>query len=298
MTFELPTGKGMWLWKILYGGNKDAWKYKNGTAQEVIDLCKANGITHIITKCLNGSLDYNLREVETKNHKTYWEDDILLPWVEAFHKEEIKVGGYQYVYLNYPKAEGEAALRRMSEIPFDWLFLDVEKEVYNNCSESIAPAAKFAKPLLNAPFPISLCSFRYPVTEQQNEKLWNCLLNICHFVSPQVYWEGSQNAGQQLEWSLQEYREGRSINNKFVAGLKCDLPFIPVGAAYMRSVDWWAQPNEIVEFMDTAKRLGLTSVSFWELSNIQKWIPGNLEPIGDYKWDSKKIRTGYPDRRR
>jgi len=274
MTFELPKGKGMFVWKIKHAGDANDAAYGGGTAEKVIANCKSANITHVIVKHLDGPWSYNQRPIYDKNGNLLgYKDDILKPWVDALHAADIKVYGFQFIYLKLAKQEGEAALRRTQELELDGLHLDVEKEAYNECAESIAPASTYTAPLLNAPFPISLCSFRFPQTQQPNKKFYNTFLNICSFNSPQVYWEGSHNPASQLAQSYAEYK----------VGLDCDLPFMPVGSAYLRSNEWWATPADIVEFMDAAKVIGCESVSFWEWSNIKKYVPDNWATIAAYE---------------
>jgi hypothetical protein len=282
---SLPVGKGMWCWKIKYCGDIDAPKYANGTAEQVIDLCKKYGITYVIAKHLDGAGEYNLRPIYGKYGKILgYVDDILQPWVETVSAAGIDVWAYQYVYLRYPEEEAIKAIERTTKLGFSGLFLDVEWEARKKYQKNFG---LFGKHFLKRTFPVGLCSYRFPITKQ-NDMKWHDWLNICDFIAPQVYWELSHNAGQQLEWSLQEYREGRMYNGKFVKGLESDLPYLPVGSAYRRGNNWTSSTTEIIEFMDTAKRLGLPSVSFWEWSNIQKYIPENFAAIGNYDYGWQK----------
>ena len=275
MTFELPIGKGMFVWKIKHAGDANDATLGGGTAEKVIANCKSANITHVIVKHLDGPWAYNQRPIyDSSGNLLGYKDDILKPWIGALHAADIKVYGFQFIYLKLAKQEGEAALKRTQELGLDGLYLDVEKEAYNECAETIAPASTYTAPLLNAPFPISLCSFRYPATQQPNKKFYNTFLNICHFNSPQVYWEGAHNPRAQL---LESYDQYRNV-------LDCDLPFMPVGSAYLRSKDWWATQADIIEFMNTAKELNLESVSFWEWSNIKKYVPDNWATIAAYDW--------------
>lgn len=274
----IPSGKGMFIWKIKYAGDEEAAVKANGTADQVIYKCVKYYIPYIVVKVLNGQWKYNQRPIAWDNNGNVikYADDILKPWVHALQEVGIKVYGFQYVYLDYPEDEGKAALERVQSLGLDGLYIDAEGEARKNAKNT----AKYCKQLLNAPFSISLCSYRYPLTMQPDLD-WKTFLNICDFVSPQVYWEGSHNPDYQLKRSYSEYRQ------------ICDLPFIPVGSAYMRSKEWWATRTDIINFMNTAIELGLPGVSFWEWSNIQRYLPENFEAIQTYDW--KNGDPGQPE---
>jgi hypothetical protein len=271
MTFELPVGKGMFCWKIKYCGNQDAAIKANGTVDQVIAICKQYGIAHIIVKCLEGSWAFNQRPIAWDNagNTIKYVDDILKPWVTSITQAGIDVWGYQYVYFDFPEQEAEAALQRIPAVGLKGLYVDAEIEAKNNARNT----AKYCKPLLNAPFPIGLCSYRYPSLHP--ELAWKTLLNICQFNAPQVYWEGSHNPSYQL---TQAYDEHKRI-------LGSSLPFLPVGSAYKRSSTWEATPQDVFDFLSTTKHLEFQSASFWEWSNVQKHVPQNFKAIGDFDWN-------------
>lgn len=280
---NLPSGKGMFVWQCKHAGVDEADAiHATGTAAKVVSECKKAGISHVIVKCLSGTVRYNQRPIawDSEGNPTKYVDDLLKPWVETLHKDDIKVYGFQYLYLLNPAGEGEAALRRVDEMGLDGLHIDAEGEAFKNCDDVL----KYTARLVNAPFPISLCSYRFPVTNQINRPYWNTLLAVCHFVSPQVYWEQAHNAAEQLLWSYQEYHEGRYYDGKFVKGLGCDLPFLPVGSAYKRG-EWSATAGEIIQFLDKARELGCPSASIWEWYQIKRYVPHLWSTIANYQYD-------------
>jgi hypothetical protein len=285
MTFELPTGKGWFTWQCKCCGDDgtDTKRY-TGTADKVIVQCKKANITHIIVKCLGGYGKYNMRPIyDSKGKLVGYVDDLLKPWVATIKAAGIKVFGYQYNYLEFPEKEGDAAIQRVEEMGLDGLYLDVEMEAYNKCADSTAPASRFAKRLLNRNFPVSLCSFRFPVTMQPNPAFYNILLNVCDFVSPQVYWEGSHNVADQLEWSYLEYNEGRTYRGKFVKGLNCGLPYLPDVSAYKHG-DWYVTVEDVIALMDKAKSMEMASLSWWEWAHTKLYLPEDWDAIAAYQY--------------
>ncbi|MDD5517881.1 MAG: hypothetical protein PHV98_00835 [Candidatus Omnitrophica bacterium] len=280
--FTLPKGKGMFVYKCKHAGeNERDAIYATGTAEKVASECKKAGITYVIVKCLDGTWKYNQRPIEWDNagNTIKWVDDLLQPWVQTLHSAGIQVWGYQYVYLNYPEQEGDAALERTPAMGLDGLYIDAEIEAKKNASKT----AKYTARLLNAPFPIGLCSYRYPSLHP--ELAWRTFLNICDFNAPQVYWEGAHNPAKQL---ADAYLEHKNI-------LKSNLPFLPVGSAYTPGSSWSATPEDVIAFMKKAETLGFPSVSFWEWYNIKRYLPQNWDAIATYQYGDVVIPEPEPE---
>jgi len=235
MTKLYPTGKGFYNWIIR--------RVEDGDPQRSIERAKKLGLSFIVPKILSGYTSYNLRQTENGG----WVDDILPPYTDAFLDAGIDVYGYQYIYLDDPELEAEAAVARMDYLNLSGLIIDAEVEAkYKPVQAEI-----YAKILIRElPFtPIGLASYRYP--SYHPELPWEELLSCCTFHNPQVYWAQAHNPGDQLEKS---YIELKNIRN---------LPVIPIGAAYDEH-GWKPTREEINEFDWTAKDMELPGICWWE----------------------------------
>lgn len=134
---------------------------------------------------------------------------------------------------------------------------------------------------------VSLCSYRYPKYWMQIP--WATFDEFVDCYTPQVYWQGQQNSAQQLEWSLEQYRE-----------IGLDKPFVPIGAAYSEH-GWTASDASIEEFSLAANQLYKDMESpgygFWSFDSIygkrdaiydncsdmldRVTDPGDIVPVGE-----------------
>lgn len=93
---------------------------------------------------------------------------------------------------------------------------------------------------------------------------------VVTLAAPQVYTLGSNNAGEQLQRSKDEYDAIRP------------LPFYPFGSAYWEhGVEM--ETEQIVELLETAMAMGLPGTGFWELWFVlqrQEWIDAITATVG------------------
>ena len=61
------------------------------------------------------------------------------------------------------------------------------------------------------------------------------------------------------------------------------VPIVPTGSAYVYG-DWKPSAGEIVEFLATAKGLGMSGASFWEWWKTRDYLVGIWEAIAAYSW--------------
>jgi len=255
------TGKGMYIWQL-----KNA---EGGNVQAIADLARRANLTHIIIKVLQSKTKYNLRWAAYR-----WVDDILPQLIEALHLVNIEAWGYQYILLDDPIGEAQAALNRIIELELDGLVINGEGE----CKGKSANATRYAQAMaFDTPVPLALSTYRYlsyhptfPVDE---------LMMCCDYSMPQVYWMQATNAGVQLERTVREWE-------------RFDQPMIPTGAAF-KEWGWLAKPAEVKEFLDKAVELQLDGCNFWRWQHARDY--GLWDTIANYVWPSNEPPSLPPD---
>lgn len=247
-------GKGMFIWMIRFT--------EGGDVNKIADLLEEANITNAWIKVADGPGRYN---IDPLGH------DRVPALVAALRMRGISVWGWQYIYGRYPELEADMAIQRIRQFDLDGFVVNAEKEFK---FASMAGQAERYMKRLRAAFPelmIGLSTYRFPVLHP--EFVYDAFMKYCDFSAPQVYWAGATNAGAQLERCVREYK-----------ALKYKLPIYPTGAAY-QEYGWEAKASEIVEFMETAKRLGLPGFNFWEMRSCRIYIPGGWEVVKQFKVD-------------
>lgn len=253
-------GKGMYIWKVrhlaeLLGKGQTITPTVDLIVEKLLDA----GMTHAWIKIAEGSGRYNIY-----NGRDYAKELVL-----AMRKRGLSAWGWQYVYGRYPDYEARAAIQRLQELDLDGFVVDAEVEY----KQSGANAAKRYMVLLRQAFPdlpIGLSSFRFPSFHR--EFPFDAFLAYCDFNAPQVYWMGATNAGAQLQRCL----------NEFKTIVKVQRPVFPTGAAYHER-GWQSTAAQVLDFMQTAKELGLCGFNFWEMANCLTYMPDVWEMISDFR---------------
>jgi len=102
---------------------------------------------------------------------------------------------------------------------------------------------------------------------------------------PQIYWVKSHNnAGEQLQRSVNEFKQIRPFR-----------PIIPTGPTYKES-GWVPTKAEVVEFMTTAKQLGLSAVNFWYWDGARRYMPEYWDLVRDYQYTDPVPVVSQPTR--
>lgn len=257
------TGKGMFIHKIK--------NTENGVAAAIAATAQAAGITHILIKILNGTVLYNMRPIVGQGGYTTWIDDIIQPVVDACHAQSIQVWGWQYVLLQDPTLEAMRAVERTLKFGLDGFVIDAEAE----CKNQRSKCALYCQELharTNDRFPIALSSYRFPILHP--ELAWDKFIAISDAIMPQVYWAQAHNAGQQLQRSINEFRT-----------LAPGKLIIPTGAAYYEH-GWTAQPSETLEFLATAKAMGIPAANLWEWWYAREGIAGMWQTVANFDYGS------------
>jgi ketosteroid isomerase-like protein len=247
-------GKGWFIWQVRNTEGGDP----NAIANEAVKA----GLSHVAIKVADAGVAVNLDPV-TKA-------DLLPPIVAALKSRGIQVWGWHYVYGYDPVSEGRMGAQRVQQLGLDGYAIDCEVE-YKEPGKDVAARRYLDELKSRIPStPIALCSFRFPSYHPQLP--WSVFLERCDLNMPQVYWEKAHNAGAQLTRCVQEFQ-----------ALKPVRPVFPVGSAYYNA-GWSPTESDELEFLQTAKSLGLSGASFYSWDDARR----NLQPlwsvISNYSW--------------
>jgi hypothetical protein len=258
------SGKGMMIWRIerCEGGNADA----------IADVAQKAGFTYILIKIANGILPYNIDENG---------NDMVPALVSALRSKGIQVWGWHYVYGNNPQSEAKIAVRRVQQFSLDGYVIDAEQE-YKQAGKENAAISYMGDLRSGLPHtPIGLCSYRFP--RYHPELPWKVFLERCDINMPQVYWEKSHNPGSQLKECINQFK-----------AISPFRPIIPVGPVYMGLGNWSASPEEITEFLETARKLNLPSAYFYEWYYGRTLLSALWDAIVAFPWKPDLIPPSQP----
>lgn len=225
-------GKGYYLWQI-----KRAFE---GNPGKIADAAKQAGLSHVLIKVADGVYNYNITNGV----------DMVPGLVAALRSRGISPWGWQYIYGVNAVNEAKRAITRVKQLGLDGFVVNAEKEFK---AANMAETAKSYMQELRAglpKFPIALSTYRYPKLHAPFP--FATFLEYCDINMPQVYWVGSSNPGQQLKRSIDEYKALAPV-----------LPVIPTGAAYGQG-SWSPTASQVIEFLQTARTIGLSAANFWE----------------------------------
>jgi hypothetical protein len=252
-------GKGFYIWQIR--------RCEAGDANAIANAARQAGLTHVLVKIADGTSAYNLDPTTGA--------DLVPPVVMALRDRNIEVWGWHYVYGYDPNGEADIAIQRIRQLSIDGYVIDAE-DPYKLPGRDEA-ARQFMSRLRAAlpTFPMALSSYRYPTYHPQFP--WQPFLEKVDINMPQVYWVEAHNPGEQLIRSVREFE-----------AISPFRPIIPTGSAYMQG-SWQPTPEDIVEFMDTARLLNLSAANFWEWGHTRLYVPHLWDAIAAYDW------SGAPD---
>ncbi len=262
------TGKGYFLWRIQ--------QCENGDPERIAQAASEAGISHMIVKIADGGFPYNV----DRDKKI----DYVPKVVEALRARNISVWGWHYVYGGYPKQEAEIAISRMHQLKLDGYVVNAEGEykIPGRSANARIFMSSVRKGLGN--LPIALSSFRYP--QIHREFPWQAFVELSDLVMPQVYWMKSHgDAAYQLKRTVTEYKK-----------LFPHVPIFPTGPTF-KEWGWIPYKEEVLEFMETAKEMGLPGVNFYSFDQSrQTYLSDIWDVVKNFQWGEENHPRGLADR--
>lgn len=260
-------GKGMMIWQIA--------RVENGNAEQIATVAKNAGYSYVLIKVAEATGPYNVDKSTGV--------DLVPDVVSALRAKGIGVWGWHYVYGYNPAGEAAIAVKRTKEFNLDGYVIDAEAEYKLDGRQAAAETYMNALRSGLPNTPIALCSYRFPTYHP--ELPWSTFLNKCDYNMPQVYWQGAHNPGAQLERTLNEFKN-----------ISPYRPIMPTGPMY-KAGDWEPTPADVIEFMDKAQELGMSSVNYFEWYYGRTIMKPVWNAISNYDWggapDPKDIAVQY-----
>ena len=235
-------GKGLFIWK--------GRSCESGDLGQAVERAQALGLSWVALKIGDQDADHS---------RSY--SDMALA-VRAFRSAGLQVWAWHYVYggcwidfvgsvhTDGPSPEHEAlfACHQVETYGFDGYIIDAEREY--KVAQPERRAARFVNALRGIGVPVALSSYRYPSLHQ--EFPFEAFLELAEIHMPQVYWGDYANAPElELERSRSELKAIK------------DLPFSPIGRAYIGDGHANPKPTELTRFMEICRKRELPGCSFW-----------------------------------
>jgi len=236
---------------------------EGGDPAAIVAAALAAGLSHVIIKIADGVKALGIDPSGI---------DSVLPVINALHAEGLAVWGWQTVRGNNPDSEAKIAIQRVQALGLDGYVINAEAEYKQPGMETAA--RQFMSAVRDGlTVPIALSSYRFP--NYHPEFPWSAFLEKCNYHMPKVFWEHAHNAGAQLVESKHQ----------------CDAlpnarPYIPTGPAY--NVPGWAPtPEDISDFLDTARALRLPAVNFFQWDHCRNYLPKTWTSIASFGWPAQ-----------
>ncbi len=242
-------GKGFWIESI-----SDC---EGGDPQAILRAAQQAGLNHIVVKIADGP-----QPVETETG--------LSRLVILLQANGIPVLGWHTVYGDDAAEEAQVAIRQVHALNLDGYVLRAGT-AYEQWGKEKA-ARRFLHDLrLGLDVPVALSAYRFPNYHPRFP--WVVFLEKCDFHMPPVFWEMAHNAA----WQLNESKR------------QCDAlprarPYLAVGPAYRARSGWAPREEDVLEFLEAARVLNLTAVSFYEWSACRHALPLLWKAIAEYEW--------------
>lgn len=245
------TGKGFMIWKV-----RDC---EGGNPNLIVSEAKKAGLTHVLIKIADGTSPYNIIN----------NIDQAAPVVSALKANGLQAWGWHYVYGNDPVGEARIAITRVLQLGLDGYVIDAETE-YKQPNKDVN--ARLFMNELRRSLPntlVALSSFRFPTLHR--EFPWSDFLSKCDYNMPQVYWQGAHNPELQLRRTVREFQALDPVR-----------PIMPTGPVYKYG-DWTATSKDMLEFLNAAQTLQLSSVNFfaWDYRTL---LSSLWNTIANYPW--------------
>lgn len=252
-------GKGYYMWQIP--------RCDGGVPSRIAARAADARLSHVLIKIADGS-------TWPYNYDFDQGIDLVPPVRDALRERGVEVWGWHYVRGDDPIGEARLAIKRTQELRMDGYVIDAEAQ-YKDRAKTNA-ARRFMQELRAGlpKLPIALSSYRYP--QVHPDLPYSAFLEGCDYAMPQVYFEGSHNAEQQLQRSVEQY-----------LSLSPARPVIPTAPTYSRG-SWRPSPEEITRFFNKAQELGLSAANAWSWDYATR--PEHLDlwqAVADVDWDGE-----------
>ena len=245
-------GKGFFI--------KDISRCEGGEPAAILAAAQAAGLGRIFVRIADGVRACGINSSG---------GDITAPLVQALQKGGLSVWGWHHLHGGSPSAEAAVAVARTQALGLEGYVLEARQEFKQPGMDGAARLFMSAlRPALK--IPIALSSYRFP--NHHPELPWAVLLESCDLYMPQIYWEHSHNAGEQLRESL---RQCYALPNA--------RPCLPTGAEYP-APGWHPSPEDTFDFIRTARALGLPGVNFYSWEDCRAKLPQIWAAITSYTW--------------
>ncbi len=260
-------GKGFFLSRIK--------NCENGDSERIATLASNAGLSHLIIKIADGVSPSNM-DVDTKK-------DLVPSLVGALRARNISVWGCHHIYGLQPEGEAGIAIERLMQCALDGYVVNAGVE-YEQPGRSASASIFMTRLRQSLPdIPVALSSFKYPSLHRQFP--WQSFLEKCDLIMPQVYWLKTHgNAGAQLSRSVQEFK-----------GIFPHLPVCPTGPTF-KEWGWSPYPEEILDFLNTAKSIGVQAVNFHSFDTVLQPLQQSLwQIIKNNPWQSQSLEKGIAE---
>ena len=236
---------------------------EGGEPNTILATAQAAGLSHVIVKIADGVNDFG---VDASGN------DYTAPIVQVLRSVGIAVWGWHTIHGHDASAEATIAIARTQALSLDGYVVEVKSEYDRN---GMAGAARQFMSIVRheLTIPIALHSYRFP--NYHPELPWSTFLEFCDLHMPQVTWEQAHNAGDQLRKSQRQ-----------CASLPNARPCLPTGAAFA-TTGWSPTAEEINEFLNTAKAIGLPAVNFFNWDTCRRNLPHLWITIADFAWPAE-----------
>ena len=260
------TGKGYYIWKVNF--------CENGDPDRITALAKEANLSHVLIKVADGAFPYNIDPDSGV--------DYARPVIKKLQAANIAVWGWHYVYGSYPDQEGEIAVKRTLDLGLDGFVVNAESPYQ---TPTKAPAASRYMNILRSnlgSLPMALSSYRYPSYHMKFP--WRNFLERVDYNMPQVYWiQAHNNAGAQLQRCVNEFKNMQPFR-----------PIIPTGPTY-KEHGWIPYDDEIIDFMQVAKKLNLSAVNFWYWEGCRRDTPQFWELVKNFQYSGPVRQASLPE---
>jgi hypothetical protein len=238
----------------------------NGDVNQMISTAKDLGITGVLIKFANGSLNGDAKS------QAYM--DKFKSYAPAFKAAGFVVGGWIFQYLTDVQGEVDACSQAI-EAGADWIVLDGEVELNGKNAQVTQFGQLFRAKYLN--YPLGLSSFA--IANYHPEVPFNEYAPFIDVMMPQIYWA-------EMGWDV-----AVAFNASIASFKQYGKPIAPSGQSYDK-----ATVADMAKFVQLCKGAGLTHVSWWDWQEATveqlNAVKGNIIPLTQPVVKTPSVTTG------